>query len=106
MNTGSLNKVLTFYPATASDDTNGDYTNTYGKGVVVRAKVTQLSGARKMVYTELVNGEVYEVECFDNTAITNNSKVTYGSKTLYIHSITTVDDKSFTGKVKLIIYTK
>lgn len=106
MNTGQLNKSLTFYPVTQSRDTNGDYAATYGTGVAIRGKLTQLSGYRKMVYTELVNAQVYEFECFDNAAITKDSKVVYGSITLYVHEMLTTDDKSFTSTKELILYTK
>lgn len=106
MNTGQLNRLLTFYPVTQTKDTNGDYTPTYGTGVAIRGKLTQLTGYRKMVYTELVNGLVYEFVCFSNAAITKNSKVTNGSTTLYVHEIIDSDDKSFTSTKKLILYTK
>lgn len=106
MNTGTLNKILTFYPVTQTKDTNGDYSNTYGTGVAIRGSIKQISGYRKMIYTELVNAQVYEVECFDNAAITKGSKVTYGSLTLYVHEIISTGDKSFTSTKKLILYTK
>lgn len=106
MNTGKLNKVLVFTPNTQAQGTDGYFTNTAGTAVTLRGHVQMMSAARKMQYTELINSEVYEVEIFDNAAITKNAKVTYGSKTLYIHSIIDVSDKSRTGVKKLILYTK
>jgi len=106
LNTGSLNKVLTFTPQTQAQGTDGFFTNTAGTGVAIRGSIKQLTGHRKMQYQELVNAEVYECMCFNNAAITKNAKVTYGSKTLYIHSIVDVDEKSFTEVRKLILYTK
>lgn len=107
MNTGTLNKVLIFTPNTqAQSVTDGFSTNTAGTAVTLRASVKQLTGARKMQYQELINQEVYEATMYSNAVIEKNAKVTYGSKTLYIHSIIDVDDKSFTGVKKLILYTK
>lgn len=106
MNTGSLNKVLTFTPQTQAQGTDGFFTNTAGTAVVIRGSIKQLTGYRKMQYQELINAEVYECMCFNNAVITKNAKVTYGSKTLYIHSIVDVDEKSFTEVRKLILYTK
>ena len=106
MITGQLNKILTFYPETQAQGSDGYFTNTEGTGVVIRASVKQLSGYRKMQYTELINQEVYEVVCFDHAVISKNSRVTYGSKTLFIHSIIDDDDSSFMEKRKLILHTK
>lgn len=107
MRTGALNKIITFYPVTTTVGTDGFLSaTTYGTGVAIRCSVTMMSAYRKNAFTELVNAEAYEVECFANAAITNNSKAVYGSKTLYVHSIVDSDDKSFTSTKKLILYTK
>ena len=106
MRTGQLNEILTFYPETQTQGSDGYFSNTEGTGVSLRGNVKQISGYRKMAYTELINQEVYEVTLFDNSVISKNAKVVYKGKTLYIHSIVEVDDKSFRDVVKLIIHTK
>ena len=106
MNTGGLTKILTFTPVTISAGSDGFHTSSAGTGVAIRGKLKMLSDQRKMVYTELVNAEVYEFTCFDNAAITKNSSVTYGTKTLYVHSLMSVGDPSHTAKKKVILYTK
>lgn len=106
MRTGQLNSILTFYPETQTQGTDGYFTNTEGTAKSLRGNVKQMTGYRKMAYTELINQEVYEVVLFDNSVITKNAKVVYNGKTLYVHSITDVDDKSFTNVVKLILHTK
>lgn len=106
MNTGGLNKILTFYPLTIAEGTDGFHTQTAGTGVAIRGKLKMLSGYRKMVYTELVNQEVYEFECFANAAVTKNSYAVYGSKTLYVNSLYDGDDTSHTSTKKLILHTK
>lgn len=107
MRTGQLNRILTFYPETqAQSATDGFYSNTESTGVALRVSIKQLSGYRKMQYTELVNQEVWEAICFSNAVITKNAKVVYGSRTLFLHAIEEIDDKSFTDCKRLILTTK
>jgi hypothetical protein len=107
LRTGQLNTTLTFYPETqAQSASDGFYSNTEGTGVSIRVSIKQLSGYRRMQYTELINAEVFEAVCFSNAVITKNAKVVYGSRTLFIHAIEEIDDKSFTDCKRLILTTK
>jgi len=105
MNPGELNTVLTFKPVTSAVS-SGDMTETEGTPVTIRCKLKMIDGYKKMQYTELLNKETYEANCYNNSALVSNAVCTYGSVTLVVHSVIKNLGNSGTNEVKLILYKK
>ena len=105
MNPGELNTVLTFKPVTSAVS-SGDMTETEGTPVTIRCKLKMIDGYKKMQYTELLNKETYEGECYYNSAIKYNAVCTNGTDTLIVHSVVPNKGLSHTNDIKFILYKK
>lgn len=59
----------------------------------VWAAVSELQGSRLLEYSQLVEGKIYEIRTRyrEDITIDNKSMLTYKSRTLHVHTITTDD---------------
>lgn len=105
MNPGELKTPLSFQSVSTSV-VSGDISETDSTPVVIRCKLTQLQGYKKMQYTELLTKDVYEAECFDNAVLVKNATCTYGSDTLVVYDRIKNIGKSGTNEVKIVLYKK
>ena len=99
-----MRAVLSFQAITATADASGDYSESAGTAVNVPGELVMLQGYKKMIYTELINKNVYQFDCYNNSVITSDAKATWGTKTFNIHSVVQNFDGSFTNKVTIILY--
>jgi hypothetical protein len=105
MNPGELNTVLVFQ-SVISTVSAGNFTEAEGATVNIRGRLKQLQGYKKMQYTELLNKEVYEFQCFDNAVLTKDSVCLNGSDSLIVYSRVKNPGKSGTNEVILILWKK
>ena len=99
-----MRAVLSFQAITATADASGDYSESAGTAVNVPGELVMHQGYKKMIYTELINKNVYQFDCYDNSVLTNGAKATWSTKTFNIHSVVRNFDGSFTNKVTIILY--
>jgi len=99
-------QVLSLQVITATVDASGDYSESAAVAVSIGGDLKQLEGYKKMAYTELINKEVYQFECYDHAALALGSTAAWGSVNLIIYAVTKNFDGSFTNRVKVILYKK
>lgn len=97
--------LLTFTPHESSVS-NGKISESAGNAVDIRGEIKQLSGYKKMLYSELASVNVYEFKCYDNPVLASSAVTSYRDKTLNIREIIKNKDESFTNSVKLILVSK
>ena len=99
MRIGKMRKRLTVKRVTETTDGIGGATEVYaiqgeeGATGKIWAAVNELTGVRALEYAQVIEGKPYEVTTRYRTDITIDSKctLTYKSRTLYVHSVTTDD---------------
>ena len=105
MRIAKMRKRLTVKRVAETTDGIGGATEAYSTIGTVWGEVKELTGYRALEYAQVIEGKPYEVTTRYRTDITIDSKctLTYKSRTLYVHSVTTDEmNKIF----KIITYSK
>jgi len=93
MRIGKMRKRVTIKRVTETSDSIGGATEAYSTTGTCWAAVNELTGYRALEYAQVIEGKPYEVTTRYRADITIDSKcsLTYKTRTLYVHSVTTDD---------------